>query len=361
MEFSLFFFSADGSTTEQDKYLLLRESAHFADTHGFTGIWTPERHFDPFGGLYPNPSVTSAALAMITQRIRLRAGSVVLPLHDPLRVAEEWAVVDNLSGGRVEVSFASGWHVNDFVLSPAAYANRKRIMLDGIRTFQRLWSGQPILRTNSENDDVEVRVFPRPVQSALPIWLTAQSDETFIMAGELGANVLTNFTGKRIEDLATKIRLYRSALGRGGYDQDAGKVALMLHTFVGTAEDEVRTKVEEAYSKYLSANLDLQRKQLQGKSVSEERAKIASISDDERAKLVSHAVDRLFRSNGLVGTQRRCEEIVENLGAIGITEVACLVDFGMRVNDVLESLHLVNGIRERMARAQNTGSTHYPE
>jgi hypothetical protein len=94
IDFSLFYFaSADGGQSSE-KYRLLIEGAKFADTHGFTAVWTPERHFYEFGGLYPNPSVTSAAIATVTESIQIRAGSVVIPLHDPLRVAEEWAVVD---------------------------------------------------------------------------------------------------------------------------------------------------------------------------------------------------------------------------------------------------------------------------
>src|SRR5712692_3504600 len=108
MDFSLFYFaSADGGESA-DKYRLLIEGAKFADTHGFAAVWTPERHFHEFGGLYPNPAVTGAALAMITKNIRIRAGSVVSPLHQTIRIAEEWAMVDNLSGGRVDVSFATG-------------------------------------------------------------------------------------------------------------------------------------------------------------------------------------------------------------------------------------------------------------
>src|SRR5947199_8171144 len=88
MDLSLFYF-ADDSAADGDRYRLLLEGAKFADAHNFTAVWTPERHFHPFGGLYPNPSVTSAALAAITQKVQIRAGSVVLPLHDPVRVAAE--------------------------------------------------------------------------------------------------------------------------------------------------------------------------------------------------------------------------------------------------------------------------------
>src|SRR5471032_3059643 len=107
-EFSLFFFSADSAEREGPKYHMLLEAATFADEHGFAAVWTPERHFQRFGGLYGSPAVTGAALAVLTKHISIRAGSVVIPLQNPLRVAEEWAMIDNLSNGRVGISVASG-------------------------------------------------------------------------------------------------------------------------------------------------------------------------------------------------------------------------------------------------------------
>ena len=84
MDISLFFFSADGSGTAANKYQLFIDTVQFADRNGFTAVWIPERHFDPFGGLYPNPSVLGAAMAMVTKRLQIRAGSVVIPIQDPL-------------------------------------------------------------------------------------------------------------------------------------------------------------------------------------------------------------------------------------------------------------------------------------
>jgi natural product biosynthesis luciferase-like monooxygenase protein len=125
LDFGLFYF-ADDVRTGTDQYRLLLEGAKFADTHGFSAVWTPERHFHQFGGRYPNPAVTAAAIAAVTERIAIRAGSVVAPLHHPARIAEEWAVVDNLSGGRVGISFAPGWHLVDFALRPENYAGRRQ-------------------------------------------------------------------------------------------------------------------------------------------------------------------------------------------------------------------------------------------
>ena len=86
MDFSLFYFASE--VADQNKYQLLIEGAKYADQHGFSAVWTPERHFHEFGGIYPNPAVTGAAIATITENIHIRSGSCVLPLHNPIRVAE---------------------------------------------------------------------------------------------------------------------------------------------------------------------------------------------------------------------------------------------------------------------------------
>src|SRR5262249_14412230 len=156
--------------------------------HGFEAVWTPERHFHAFGGLFPNPSVMSAALAAVTERVKIRAGSVVLPLHHPIRIAEEWSLVDNISQGRVGVAFASGWHADDFVFSPDSYADRKEKTFQGVELVKRLWRGEPAKVPGGAGNLVEVKIFPTPIQKELPIWITAAgTPDTFVKAGEIGA------------------------------------------------------------------------------------------------------------------------------------------------------------------------------
>ncbi|MEW6737135.1 MAG: MupA/Atu3671 family FMN-dependent luciferase-like monooxygenase, partial [Acidobacteriota bacterium] len=206
IQFSLFYFASDESEAAADKYRLLFEGVKFADQHGFEAVWTPERHFHAFGGLYPNPAVTGAALAAITERVRIRAGSVVLPLHHPIRIAEEWSLVDNISKGRVDIAFASGWHADDFVFFPDNYPTRKELTFNGIETVQRLWQGETIRVRGGAGNELEVGIRPRPVQSKLSIWVTAAgSPETFIKAGEIGANILTHLLDQSIEEVAENI------------------------------------------------------------------------------------------------------------------------------------------------------------
>ncbi|HVK53682.1 MAG TPA: MupA/Atu3671 family FMN-dependent luciferase-like monooxygenase, partial [Burkholderiales bacterium] len=167
MQFSLSFFGNYESGYDESKYNLLVESARFADAHGFTALWMPERHFHSFGGLSPNPAVLAAALARETKRIQLRAGSIVLPLHNPILVAEEWAMVDNLSNGRVGVAFASGWHPNDFVLAPETFGNHRELMFQEIEQVQTLWRGDPLPVRDGAKREIDVKLFPMPKQAEL--------------------------------------------------------------------------------------------------------------------------------------------------------------------------------------------------
>ncbi len=340
MDFSLFYFASAGAGECADKYRLLVEGAKFADTHGFSAVWTPERHFHEFGGLYPNPAVTSAALATVTERIQIRAGSVVLPLHDPLLVAEEWAVVDNLSNGRAAISFASGWHANDFVIAPENYAHRKEIMLRGIETIRRLWGGEKVRRRDGNGTDIEVRILPRPIQRELPIWVTAAgSPETFRLAGEVGAGLLTHLLNQDIDRLAEKIAVYRTAWRAGGHGPGGGHVTLMLHTFVGSSVDEVREKVRGPFSDYLRSSVDLWLARSPGQD-------IGDYTEEELEDLVSYAFDRYFETSGLFGTPDTCLQTIDRLRSIDVDEVACLIDFGIDFDSVLSSLRHLNTVRE---------------
>ena len=106
--------------------------------------------------------------------------------------------------------------------------------------------------------DVDVRVFPRAIQYELPVWITAAgSPDTFRYAGQIGASVLTHLLGQSTEDLAHKIEIYREALEEAGYAREHGKVALMLHTFIGESMSQVKDIVRDPMKNYLRHSLNL--------------------------------------------------------------------------------------------------------
>ncbi|MDQ3205052.1 MAG: LLM class flavin-dependent oxidoreductase [Pseudomonadota bacterium] len=345
LEFSLFYFASD-EDAGGDKYRLLLEGARFADSHGFCAVWVPERHFHAFGGSFPNPSVAAAAVSVLTSNIQVRAGSVVLPLHNPIRVAEEWSMVDNLSGGRAAIAFASGWHFNDFVLAPQNFADRHRVMRDGIETVKRLWAGETIAQTDGLGNEAQIGVRPRPIQAELPIWLTAAaSPDTFRYAGEIGANVLTHLLGQSLTELREKIDIYRKARADNGHDADAGCVTLMMHTHLGEDLEEVRERVREPFKNYLRTSINL--------------LKAVADSDGldvgtDLEMVVEAGFKRYFAAGALFGTPDSCQSLLSDVHSIGVDEIACLVDFGVDGDQVIDSFVHVDAMRRRaIAPRQN--------
>jgi natural product biosynthesis luciferase-like monooxygenase protein len=347
-DFSLFFFAADAAHDASDKYGLVLQAARFADEHGFQALWSPERHFHSFGGLYPNPSVLSAALAATTRHVQIRAGSVVLPLHHPVRVVEEWSVVDNLSKGRAGVSFASGWHADDFVLAPDNYVARKARLLESLDLVRRLWRGEEITFQNGVAKPTPVRCLPRPIQSELPVWLTSSGDpKTFEVAGEQGTFVLTHLLGQSVEDLAQKIQVYRAAWANAKHPGRA-HVTLMLHTFIGDDVAAVKAVVREPFRRYLATSLDLVGNLAKAMGID---VHAANFRQEDMDALLDHAFDRYFETSGLMGTIESCAPMLERLMSIGVDEIACLIDFGVDQQAVLESLPKLNELRKRTRRA----------
>lgn len=342
MEFSLFYFDGDGTLAQPDKYKLLIESAKFGDQHGFSAIWTPERHFHAFGGLYPNPALTSAAIATITEKIQLRSGSVVMPLHHPVRVAEEWAVVDNLSGGRVGLAFASGWTIDDFILSRVPHAERKNLMWQGIEEVQKLWQGEAVEFTDAVGKKVQVKTLPRPVQAKVPTWIACQSPSTFIEAGKRGFNILTSLLGETAEDIAPKIKLYRQSLADNNHNPQDGKVALMAHTFLGSNIDEVRQKIKQPFSQYLENHYGLLEALAKGMDVN---INLKDFSQDDMRSLLEFGVEGFMNGRSLIGTPTSCLPFITKLNEAGVDEVACLVDFVQDVDLVMESLNYLKQLR----------------
>ena len=261
-----------------------------------------------------------------------------MPLNSPLRVAEEWSIVDNLSGGRVDLAFARGWNVNDFVLCPSAYANNREALFAGIEQVQRLWRGETILVPNGLGEETEIRIYPTPRQPELQVWITCSGGkERFMEAGASGANILTALLFQEIPELAEKIALYREARANHGYDPQSGKVTLMLHTFVEDDLDVVRQQVREPFMDYLRTSVDLW---------SHGKKNVNELSDREREKLVEYAFERYFQTNALFGTPETCLATIDRLQNIGVNEIACLIDFGIDVDTVLTSLHSLDRLRE---------------
>ncbi|HEY0765888.1 MAG TPA: LLM class flavin-dependent oxidoreductase [Pyrinomonadaceae bacterium] len=352
MDFGIMFFSSSGDTGNGNKYRLLLDAAKFADEHGFCSVWTPERHFHQFGGLFPNPALTSAALSTVTNQIQIRAGSLISPLHNPIRIAEEWSVVDNLSAGRVAVSFGSGWNVNDFVFFPERYGTRQATMYEQVQIVQRLWRGETLQQTNSLGKEIEITLYPKPVQAELPIWITSSGHaDTFASAGAIGANVLTHLIGQDLATLEQKIQRYRDARDDHDFDPRQGTVSLMLHTYLGPDTETVKAKVKTPFREYLRSAISLEEQSARsGGAISGgHRIDAHDIPKQVMEDLLDLTFERYFSTAALMGTVADCTEFVWQLKQSGVDEVACLIDFVDDYEGIMDSLSYVDQLRARFS------------
>ncbi|WP_310723543.1 MupA/Atu3671 family FMN-dependent luciferase-like monooxygenase [Streptomyces sp. N2A] len=341
MRFSLFFFANGDDPDEQ--YRLLIEASRFADAAGFSAVWTPERHFHPFGAPFPNPAVTGAAVAAATRRIAVRAGSVVLPLHDPLRVAEEWAVVDRLSGGRAEVAFASGWNPQDFVLAPERFTEAKQEMRRGIDEVLQLWSGTAVERTGPGGRRYPVRTYPTPRQGGLPLWITAAgSPGTYALAGELGAGVLTHLLGQSLDELEENLAGYTDALTAHGHGIERERVCVMVHTHLGPDRERALAAAKGPLMAYMRSSLSLF-------GLGSTAPAGDGTGEDALDELLELAYLDFSRDRCLLGSAADALPLVEALAALGVDEIGCLIDFGIGTDEVLHSLTALAELNRRCA------------
>src|SRR5205823_6041519 len=188
---------------------------------------------------------------------------------------------------------------------------------------------------------------PRPRQPELPVWITAAGNiETFQLAGELGAGVLTHLLGQSIEQLEEKIAVYRAAWRKAGKPGD-GHVTLMLHTFSGKDADSVRDIVRNPFREYLRHSVSLISGFAKNLNIDFDESNCSASDMDT---LLEHAFERYFGTSGLFGTPEQCLEMAYKLQSIGVNEIACLIDFGVDNKSVMEGLEYLNLVKEQMRR-----------
>jgi len=328
MAFSFLFFSDVRKTvSNKEKYQFTRQLVEFADQAGFEAVYFPERHFSEFGSIYANNSLMAAYFAPLTERIRLRTAAVTITLHHPVEIVENWAMVDILSGGRVDLGFGNGWAKKDFILSPDTYENRVDLRNERIPMVQQLWRGEAIDYPGPGGEMFSVQAFPQPIQADLNVWYVTQSESGFEYAGKMGYNVFTMLYGIDLDALEEKTAVYRKAREEAGLDPRKGTISLMMHTFVHPDLELVQSVVEKPFKEYIKSSLK-PHMMAAGKDVSEQ----------EITKMVDYSYARYFNTAGIFGSREDCQKQIDKAASVGVNEIAFLQDFGIDYQAVVGAL-----------------------
>ncbi len=194
MEFGYFTLSDnhyDDNTRDANSFVAdILDEAVYAEEVGLHSAWIGEHPFSTLGVL-SCPDLVLANVAARTSRIRLAPAVTVLPLHHPIRVAEQWATLDLLSGGRVDFAAGRGYDRREYLPFKVSFADNQEIFGEGMEVVRRLWSSDgPISHQGKHYRFDNVAITPKPVQRPLPAYVASFSQPSIELAGRLGCGLI---------------------------------------------------------------------------------------------------------------------------------------------------------------------------
>jgi natural product biosynthesis luciferase-like monooxygenase protein len=245
----------DGPVTEF--YRRMFEQIEELDRLGFDHVWVTEHHFGDYGGAIPHPPTFLAAVARTTKRIRLGVAINVLPLHNPLEVAESYAMVDVVSNGRLDFGVGKGSEPSEYRRSGVRQEEATARMKEGTEILLQAWSDQPVNFRGEHFHYENVRVLPKPAQRPHPpVWVgCARSEDSFRWAGENGFHLMTlPYLYKTPEVLPALVKVYRAALAEAGHDPAQKQVLGKFHVYVSESLDQASREAAPYLEKYFDVH-----------------------------------------------------------------------------------------------------------
>ncbi len=204
-----------------------------AEAAGFDSVWLGEHHNNPI--LHPAPLIGLAAVATRTRRIRLGTGVLLMPLYHPLMVAEEGAMVDMISGGRLILGIGAGYAPEEFAAFGFSLKERASRLEEGALLLRRLWTEENFTHRGKHYQLKNATVAPRPVQQPRPpIWFGAWAEPAIRRAARLGDAWLIG-PSANLDEIAPSAHLYQQACSEVG---EKGEVALFRYVFAASSTSE---------------------------------------------------------------------------------------------------------------------------
>ena len=235
----------------------LLEQVAAAEQLGFDSFWVAEHHFHEYGAI-PSPPIWLAAAAQRTKRIRLGSAVVVLPFRNPLQVAEDYAMVDVLSGGRLNLGAGSGYLRHEFEgfgVSPEEKRDRFDEALDIVL---RAWTGERFSYEGRFHTVRDVKLNVLPIQRPRPpVWIAVLRNEAAPHVGKRGfpMMMIPYATTERIDELAETVAGFRGAFADAGGDPRAASVPFGLHAYCADSFERATAEAKPAMDRYVRTRL----------------------------------------------------------------------------------------------------------
>ncbi len=235
--------------SEQKIYEETLEEAQLADELGFDSFWLAEHHFSTYGVL-GNPLMFGAAIAERTQRIKIGTAVMVIPFYNPVRLAEDAALLDNISGGRLLLGTGSGYQPKEFAgfnVDPNTSKDRYNETIDILRLA---WTEEVWSYRGEFYQYEDMSVFPKPVQDPIPILHAAVAPDSFSRLGAAGERLITSPNFTPLEIMKKNFARYHESLVEAGFDPQGFERPFMQQIWCGPDEARRRAAAEAALRYY---------------------------------------------------------------------------------------------------------------
>jgi natural product biosynthesis luciferase-like monooxygenase protein len=318
-----------------DKYASMLTEIRVADQLGWDMAWFAEHHGDAYGGIVPSIALMATAVATQTKRIRVGAGVAILPLHHPLRVAEDFAMLDVLSGGRVDLGIGRGFMPHEFRALGVDFDSRQGPFREGLEILLKAWTEEQFSYAGQHYSLDSMSLYPRPLQKPHPpLWMAASlSQESFQTAGRLGFNLMINPYTRTRNEIARGLAWYTDAYAAAGHDVARRRILVHEHLYVAPTEEQAREEPREALMWYL--------RQV-------DRAFLRS-NDRPQEPLNPAAYETMYPDKVIFGTPDSVERKIREWEPLGVTDFCFMTQFGnLSARKSLDSLLLFS--REVMPR-----------
>jgi len=338
MKLSLFYLPTympelNGSVVQFYKDIL--EEIEFADQSGLDAVWFAEHHFFGYGGAIPSVPVLAAAAAQRTRRIRIGSGVALIVLNDPLRVAEEFAMLDNLSGGRLDFGIGRAFQRVEYDAFGVAMDESRARFNEALEIILKSWSDEPVTFAGKFRSLTGVNVIPKPAQRPHPPIYVAciLTPESFEFTGTRGYNLMYVPYVATPEDSIVRVRSYREWLTGAGHDPASRDVMMCLHAFCGESAEQARDYPRPFLRNYFELASEANRVDATGTNYQ---------GYGGLGKIFTHIRDNydfMYPNQVIFGNPDQCLERIAQCEAMGATHVSLINNFGgMPHAEIMRSL-----------------------
>ena len=335
MKFGLFYQLPCGDDqSPAGRYRDTLDQIELGDRLGFDTAWLVELHFNPHFSISPSPLLMCAAAAERTTRIRLGVAVNVIPLHNPVKMAEDIATLDVLSNGRVEFGVGRGTNPAQFQGFGVSIEENRQRFLESLEFIIGAWTQDKFSFKGSYYEATDLSLSPKPIQKPHPpIRIASNSPDTFPLVGELGHHMLASTVIVPMPQLKQGIQIFRETLQARGHGVKARELSLNSPLFVADSAREARRSTEPGVNHYLSVV-----KAMFGDGTGQ-----GAPASGVRSRLLSLTYEDWYEELAIFGDPARCIEKIETLQeALQPTELICWFNPGGLLENerVMDSMRL---------------------